>query len=59
MQRAIYQLYIGVQSFIVCLFSDLIDYELHKINYDAKKDRFIGEQKSAHPSSLFDNGYIE
>ena len=52
MQRAIYQLYIGVQSFIVCLFSDLIDHELHKINYDAKKDRFIGEQKSAHPSSF-------
>lgn len=50
--------YIAVQSFIVCLFSDLIDHELHKINYDAKKDRFIGEHKSAHPSSSFGNGNI-
>lgn len=48
--------YISVQSFIVCLFSDLIDHELHKINYDAKKYRFIAEQKRAQPSRLLDNG---
>lgn len=55
-QRTIYQLYRC--PIFYRLFSDLIDHELHKINYDAKKDRFIGEHKSAHPSSSFGNGNI-
>lgn len=47
-RRVIQQLYISVQSFIVCLFSDY-GHELHKINCGVKKCRFIAVQRAHSP----------